>query len=65
VANIYTIVTRSWQNLLIFWMVLSFLKDIILEIVVIVITFLLWHRGNVSTSLFVEFITEKTICLGK
>ncbi|XP_025074239.1 uncharacterized protein LOC105427957 isoform X2 [Pogonomyrmex barbatus] len=45
-------------------MVLSFLENIVLEIVVIVITFLLWHKkSDVSTSRLVEFIAEKTICL--
>ncbi|KAL6427905.1 hypothetical protein ACFW04_008379 [Cataglyphis niger] len=64
IANIYTIVTRRWQNSLIFWMVLSLLKDIVLEVVVVVITFLQWNKGSVSTLLFIEFITEKTIWLG-
>ncbi|KAM0734418.1 hypothetical protein ACS0PU_011889 [Formica fusca] len=63
IANIYTIATRRWQNSLIFWMVLSLLKDIVLEVVVIIITFLQWHKGSVSTLLFIEFITEKTIWL--
>ncbi|XP_070155164.1 putative leucine-rich repeat-containing protein DDB_G0290503 [Polyergus mexicanus] len=63
IANIYTIAIRRWQNSLIFWMVLSLLKDIVLEVVVIIITFLQWHKGSVSTLLFIEFITEKIIWL--
>ncbi|KYN36572.1 hypothetical protein ALC56_09059 [Trachymyrmex septentrionalis] len=65
VANIYTVVTRSRHNLLILWMVLSFLKDIILEVVVIIITFLLWHATKESfpTSLLVEFVVDKIISL--
>jgi hypothetical protein len=65
VANIYTIFTRNRQNLLVLWMVLSFLKDIILEVIVIVIAFLLWHKGCVSTWLLFEFFGGKTIGLGK
>jgi len=64
-ANISTLLIRRWQNLLIFWMVLSFFKDIVLEVVVIITTFLLWHEGNVSTSLLIEFIIEKAVWLGK
>jgi len=64
-ANISTLLIRRWQNLLIFWMVLSFFKDIVLEVVVIITTFLLWHEGNVSTSLLIEFIVEKAVWLGK
>ncbi|XP_019887399.1 uncharacterized protein LOC105279985 [Ooceraea biroi] len=45
-------------------MALSFFKDIVLEIVVIITTFLLWHEDNVSTPLLIEFIAEKTIRLG-
>ncbi|XP_036141581.1 uncharacterized protein LOC105840995 isoform X2 [Monomorium pharaonis] len=63
VANIYTIFTQSRQNLLVLWMILSFLKDFVLEVVVIVITFLLWRKGSVPTSRLVEFITEKSIWL--
>ncbi|KMQ98417.1 hypothetical protein RF55_1215 [Lasius niger] len=63
IVNIYTIATRRWQNLLILWMVLSLLKDIVLEVVVVITTFLQWHKGSVSTLLFVEFIAEKTIWL--
>nr|XP_012227710.1 PREDICTED: uncharacterized protein LOC105675285 [Linepithema humile] len=62
-ANIYTIISRRRQNLLVFWMVLSVFKDIILEVIVIVITFLLWYKGNVPTSHFVGFILEKTAWL--
>jgi len=64
-ANISTLLIRRWQNLLIFWMILSFFKDIVLEVVVIITTFLLWHEGNVSTSLLIEFIVEKAVWLGK
>ncbi|XP_011881053.1 PREDICTED: uncharacterized protein LOC105569308 [Vollenhovia emeryi] len=65
VANIYTILARNRQNLLLLWMVLSLFKNIALEITVIVITFLLWHKGNISTSLLVKFIAEKTIWLDR
>ncbi|KAL0104711.1 hypothetical protein PUN28_016382 [Cardiocondyla obscurior] len=44
-------------------MMLNFFKDIILEATVIIITFLLWHKENVSTSDLIKFITEKTIDL--
>ncbi|XP_072753581.1 uncharacterized protein [Anoplolepis gracilipes] len=63
IVNIYTIATRRWQNLLIFWMVLSLLKDIALEVVVVIITFLQWYKGSVSILLFIEFIIEKTVWL--
>lgn len=65
IANIYTILTRNRQNLLVLWMVLSFVKDIVLEIVVIITTFSLWRKGNISTPLLIEFIVEKTIWLGE
>lgn len=65
VANIYTILTRDRQNLLIFWMVLSFVKDVLLEIVVVIVTLILWHNGSITTSLLVEFIIKKVIQLGK
>ncbi|XP_011698281.1 PREDICTED: uncharacterized protein LOC105456148 isoform X2 [Wasmannia auropunctata] len=44
-------------------MLLSFLKDIVLEVIVIVITFLQWHKGSFSTRLLVEFILMKTVYL--
>ncbi|XP_071635266.1 uncharacterized protein [Temnothorax longispinosus] len=44
-------------------MVLSLFKDIVLEVIVIVVTFLLWRKGNGSTSLLFEFIAEKTVNL--
>lgn len=65
IANIYTTLTRDRQNLLIFWMVLSFIKDILLEIVVIIITIILWRNGNITTSLLIEFIIKKAMRLGK
>ncbi|XP_032684710.1 uncharacterized protein LOC116850490 [Odontomachus brunneus] len=63
VANIYTILTRDRQNLLILWMVLSFVKDILLEIVVVIVTLILWHNGSITTSLLAEFIIKKVIRL--
>ncbi|XP_029163862.1 uncharacterized protein LOC114935263 [Nylanderia fulva] len=63
IVNICTIATRKWQNLLIFWMVLSLFKDIVLEVVVVVITFLQWHKGTFSTKLLIEFIVDKIMWL--
>ncbi|XP_014482315.1 PREDICTED: uncharacterized protein LOC106748375 [Dinoponera quadriceps] len=63
IANIYTILMRDRQDLLIFWMVLSFVKDILLEVIVVTITLILWRNGSITTSLLVEFIAKKAIRL--
>ncbi|XP_076170996.1 uncharacterized protein LOC143148495 isoform X1 [Ptiloglossa arizonensis] len=63
VTNIYPILTWSRPNLLMPWLILSFFKNIVLEVIVIVIGLLLWYESRFSIFVFLEFIFVKLIPL--
>ncbi|XP_076287411.1 uncharacterized protein LOC143212451 [Lasioglossum baleicum] len=62
-SNIYPIITWSRPNLLLPWLILSFFKNVVLEIIVIVIGLLLWYGNPFSLVVFLEFIFVKLIPL--
>lgn len=64
-SNIYPIITWSRPNLLLPWLILSFFKNVVLEVVVIVIGLLLWYGNPFSLVIFLEFIFVKLVPLGK
>ncbi|KZC08249.1 hypothetical protein WN55_09152, partial [Dufourea novaeangliae] len=63
VTNFYPIVTWSRPNLLLPWLLLSFFKNVFLEVIVIVIGLLLWYGRPFSLVVFLEFIFVKLIPL--
>nr|XP_033340382.1 uncharacterized protein LOC117228638 [Megalopta genalis] len=62
-SNIYPIITWSRPNLLLPWLILSFFKNVVLEVVVIVIGLLLWYGSPFSLVVFLEFIFIKLVPL--
>ncbi|XP_053970758.1 uncharacterized protein LOC128872275 [Hylaeus volcanicus] len=63
VTNIYPIVTWSRPKLLLPWLILSFFKNVVLEVIVIVIGLLLWYDTRFSIVIFLEFIFVKLVPL--
>lgn len=65
VTNIYPIITWSRPNLLLPWLILSFFKNVVLEVIVIAIGLLLWYDRRFSIPVFLEFILVKLVPLSK
>ncbi|XP_043248685.1 uncharacterized protein LOC122395309 [Colletes gigas] len=63
VTNIYPVITWSRPNLLLPWLILSFFKNVVLEVIVIVIGLLLWYESRFSIFVFLEFIFVKLVPL--
>ncbi|KOC60611.1 hypothetical protein WH47_07972, partial [Habropoda laboriosa] len=63
VTNIYPIITWSRPNLLLPWLVLSFFKNVVLEVIVIAVGLLLWYDNRFSLVVFFEFVLMKVVPL--
>ncbi|CAK9829352.1 hypothetical protein ANTRET_LOCUS6708, partial [Anthophora retusa] len=63
VTNIYPILTWSRPNLLLPWLILSFFKNVVLEVIVIAVGLLLWYDKRFSLAIFLEFVLMKVVPL--
>ncbi|XP_043510826.1 uncharacterized protein LOC122529100 [Frieseomelitta varia] len=61
--NLYPILTSRRPNLLLPWLILSFFKNVVLEVIVIAVGLLLWYDKRFSLTIFVEFVLVKVIPL--
>ncbi|KOX78393.1 hypothetical protein WN51_07800 [Melipona quadrifasciata] len=61
--NLYPILTSRRPNLLLPWLILSFFKNVVLEVIVIAVGLLLWYDKRFSLTIFVEFVLVKVVPL--
>lgn len=63
--NLYPILTSTQPNLLLPWLILSFFKNVVLEVIVIAVGLLLWYDKRFSLTIFFEFVLVKVVPLSK
>ncbi|XP_043585834.1 uncharacterized protein LOC122569221 [Bombus pyrosoma] len=61
--NLYPILTSTQPNLLLPWLILSFFKNVVLEVIVIAVGLLLWYDKRFSLTIFFEFVLVKVVPL--
>ncbi|XP_034188327.2 uncharacterized protein LOC117608015 [Osmia lignaria lignaria] len=62
-TNIYPIITWSRPCLLLPWLILSFFKNVVLEVIVLAVCLLYWYDKRFSLAIFLEFIIVKLVPL--
>nr|XP_012153147.1 PREDICTED: uncharacterized protein LOC100877600 isoform X2 [Megachile rotundata] len=62
-ANMYPILTSSRPNLLLPWLILSFFKNVVLEVIVLAVCLLYWYDKRFSLAIFLEFVLVKIVPL--